>query len=137
MMKKGPKLIMFLIAWISLALGFIGMFLPLLPTTPFAILSAYLFSKSSPRAHAFVIELPGVGPLVKEWEDHKVIPIRAKILSTVMIVILFSYTLIFVQVKLWIKMIVSLIGLTILIFIWSRKSHRDGQKASSELSATR
>ena len=124
MIKKGPQFLLYILAWLSLLLGLIGVFLPLLPTTPFAILSAYLFSKSSPKAHQWVLSLPAVGPLVKEWEEHRVIPLRAKILSTLMIVALFSYTLIYVPVHLAIKTIVSLIGISILWFIWSRNSVR-------------
>lgn len=110
------------IAWLSLALGFIGVFLPILPTTPFAILSAYLFSKSSPRLHQWLLRQPLLGPVIIEWERHGVIRMKAKVISTAMIVALFSYTLIFVKVALVVKVIVTLIGLSVLSFIWSRPS---------------
>ena len=120
---KQTKKIMFLtIGWISLLLGFIGIFLPILPTTPFAILSAWCFSKSSERLHNWLLSNRTLGPLIKDWERYGVIRMKAKILSTVMIVLLFSYTLIFVKVNLIIKSIVSLIGISVLTFIWTRPS---------------
>lgn len=122
-MKQTKKMIYLSIAWISLFLGFIGAFLPVLPTTPFAILSAYLFSKSSPRLHLWLLQQPVLGKVISQWEQHGIIRIKAKIISTIMIIALFSYTLIYVQVAVAIKIVVSLIGLSVLGFIWTRPSH--------------
>ncbi|MFT6067689.1 MAG: uncharacterized membrane protein YbaN (DUF454 family) [Bacteriovoracaceae bacterium] len=113
--------------WISLGiicliLGFIGVFLPLLPTTPFALLAAFCFSKGSDDLHRWLLETKMFGPLIKDWEDHGVIRLRIKKISTLMISLLFGYTLIFVKVFLWIKLIVSLTGLLVLWFIWTRPS---------------
>lgn len=121
-MKESKRIIYITIAFISLGLGFLGAFLPILPTTPFAILSAYLFSKSSPRLHAWILKSPLLGPLIQQWEQHGIIRLRAKIFSTVMIVPLFAYTLIFVNVHLVVKIIVTLIGISVLTFIWTRPS---------------
>ena len=121
-MKMTKNALFIALAWLSLVLGFIGVFLPILPTTPFAILSAYLFSKSSPRLHQWLLRQPLLGPVIIEWERHGVIRMKAKIISTAMILALFSYTLIFVKVALVVKVIVTLIGLSVLSFIWSRPS---------------
>lgn len=107
---------------ISLALGIIGIFLPILPTTPFAILAAYFFSKSSEKMHTWLLNQRTLGPVIRDWEANGVIRLRAKILATAMIILLFSYTLIFVKVSLIIKGIVSLIGISVLTFIWTRPS---------------
>ena len=79
------KWILLVLAWLSFALGIIGVFIPILPTTPFLILSAFLFSKSSPRFHAWILELPMAGPAIKDWRRTRVIKPRAKVLCALMI----------------------------------------------------
>lgn len=122
MVQGSLRLIFLAAAWISLGLGVLGIFLPILPTTPFAILSGYLFSKSSPKLHQWLLQRPILGELIIQWEKHGVIKIKAKVMSTALIIPLFSYTIFFVDVVWPIKLIVSLIGVAVLSFIWSRPS---------------
>ncbi|MCR9204770.1 MAG: YbaN family protein [Halobacteriovoraceae bacterium] len=107
---------------ISVTLGIIGIFLPILPTTPFAILAAYFFSKSSVRLHTWLLNQKTLGPVIRDWEANGVIRLKAKVLATAMMTVLFSYTLVFVKVSLLIKGFVAFIGLSVLTFIWTRPS---------------
>lgn len=68
----------------SLLLGFVGIFLPLLPTTPFVLLAAFCFSRGSPRVEAWLLQHPRFGPVVRDWRSDRVIPLRAKQLATLM-----------------------------------------------------
>lgn len=72
---------------ISLALGFAGAFLPLLPTTPFILLSAWCFAKSSPRWLAYVKNHKEFGPLLTNWKNNRSISKRHKILAASMVFI--------------------------------------------------
>lgn len=119
-----PTTVYFICGWLCILLGTAGIFLPILPTTPFAILAAWCFSRSSERWHQWLLNHKIFGPTIREWERDGVINIRAKILATTMIVLLFSYTLVFVNVSLVVKTIVSCIGIGVLLFIWTRPSHR-------------
>lgn len=65
-------------------LGFLGALLPILPSTPFFLIAAYLFSRSHPRLEAWLLSLPQVGPLVKNYRKGRGIPKRTKILATVL-----------------------------------------------------
>lgn len=65
----------------SLALGIAGVVLPLLPTTPFVLLSAYCFARSSPRLHDWLLGHTIFGPLISNWEQHRAISPRAKVLA--------------------------------------------------------
>ncbi len=122
-MVDGARRVIFLIlGWLSLLLGVLGIFLPILPTTPFAILAAYFFSKSSKKLHNWLLNQKHLGPMISNWESHGVIRPRAKILATVTMTLLFSYTLIFVPIAVWIKIVVSFIGISVMAFIWTRPS---------------
>lgn len=128
MTKQAKKTLFLILGILSLVLGFVGIFLPILPTTPFAILAAYFFSKSSKKLHDWLLNQRTFGPLVKDWEKYGVIRMRAKILATVMMVLLFSYTLIFVNVGPIIKGVVATIGVSVLAFIWTRPSDIPGNR---------
>jgi uncharacterized membrane protein YbaN (DUF454 family) len=75
MMKQHGYMVL---GWTCVALGFIGAFLPLLPTTVFLLIAAWAFAKSSPRWHRWLREHPRWGHLIRDWEDHHAMPRRAK-----------------------------------------------------------
>lgn len=62
-----------------LALGIIGAFLPVMPTTIFIILAAWFFARSSPKLEARLLAHPQFGPLIIKWRDRGAIPPRAKL----------------------------------------------------------
>lgn len=62
-------------------LGFVGAFLPVLPTVPFLILAAACFARSSTRLEAWLLSHPRFGPLLTDWRQRGAIPMRAKLMS--------------------------------------------------------
>lgn len=83
------------IGWIVLGcgavgLGAIGIVVPGLPTTVFFVAAAACFSKSSPRLEAWVLDLPTVGPMVRDYRAGRGIPRRAKKVAVLMIVVFVS-----------------------------------------------
>jgi uncharacterized membrane protein YbaN (DUF454 family) len=129
--KQTSQLILVLLGWICLLLATIGVFLPILPTTPFVLLAAYFFSKGSVRIHNWLLSNKLFGPIVRDWESSGVIRTKAKILSTSMIIPLFSWTLIMVKVHFAIKIIVALTGVFVLVFIWTRPSEKGLNKVGA------
>lgn len=63
------------------ALGVIGAFLPLLPTTPLLILATWFFARSSPRLETWLIEHPRFGPVLKAWRENGAISRKAKVMA--------------------------------------------------------
>lgn len=64
---------------LSLALGVAGIFLPLLPTTPFLLLTAALWVRSSPRLYGWLIAHPRLGTYIRNFRENRAIPLRVKV----------------------------------------------------------
>lgn len=122
MIDKSLRPLLFILGWLSVILGFIGALLPIMPTTPFLILAAYLFSKSSPRFHAWLLSLPKFGPVIQEWESKKVIRKDVKLTAIALLSVSMMGTLIFVNVNWKVKSILIVIWLSVSLFIYTRKS---------------
>lgn len=58
----------------ALGLGVLGLFLPLLPTTPFILLAAACFAKGSQRLHDWLLRQRVAGPIIREWQTHRAMP---------------------------------------------------------------
>jgi len=78
-----------------LLLGGIGVVLPLLPTTPFVILAAACFAKSSPRMHAWLLRNELFGPLLLDWEKNKCVSRKVKWLALSMMVVIGGTSILF------------------------------------------
>lgn len=68
----------------SLALGLVGLVLPLLPTAPFLLLAGFCFSRGSQRWERWLLTHPRFGPPVRAWREHRAVPRRAKLLAIAM-----------------------------------------------------
>ncbi|ASP76186.1 DUF454 domain-containing protein (plasmid) [Sinorhizobium meliloti] len=93
-MNLSMRLALLSLAWLMVGLGIVGIFLPLLPTTPFLLLAVWLFSRSSPRLAKWLMDHPLFGPLLRDWREEGTISRRAKISA----VLLMSLALIYLWV---------------------------------------
>jgi uncharacterized protein len=116
------KPVVFCFGWIFFGLGIIGAFLPLLPTTPFLLLAAYCFSKTSPRFHTWLLEMPIFGPAVIDWNQNRVIRLRAKLLCCSMLLISLFFIWIGERPSLYIKVPVTVLMIGVGLFVATRAS---------------
>ena len=65
-----PRIILIIIGWLAVALGTLGVFLPLLPTTPFILLAAWCFARSSPRFHHWLLYRSWFGGYLRHWQKY-------------------------------------------------------------------
>lgn len=75
------KFFLVALGYLSFVLGVVGIFVPLLPTTPFLLLSAALWVRSSPRLYGWLLAHPYLGEYVRNFRENRAIPLRAKIIS--------------------------------------------------------
>ncbi|WP_438970265.1 YbaN family protein [Methylophaga sp.] len=89
MQKKIKQYAFISLGWVFIALGAIGMVLPLLPTTPFLILALACFAENSPRFHAMLLRHKWFGPPLKQWEKNH--SIRPSVKKKVYLLILITF----------------------------------------------
>ena len=90
------KIILISLGWFCVGLGFVGIFVPGIPTTIFLIIALWAFTKSSKKLRNWLLNHKRFGPILNNWQQYKVVPRRAKILMVVLMslaVILFYYSL--------------------------------------------
>lgn len=92
----------FLLGWCSFGLGAVGAVVPGLPTVPLMLVALWAFSKSSQRFHDWLYHHAFFGPPLREWHVHRVIPMRAKVLSVVMMTASLAYMAFFADLPLWV-----------------------------------
>lgn len=98
MMQPSKRILLLLVGWFFVAVGAVGIFLPVLPTTPFLLISLWAFSQSSERFHDWLYNHKVFGPPLQDWSRYGVIPVRAKFIAvgtmtvSALLVITFSST---------------------------------------------
>jgi hypothetical protein len=102
-----------------LGLGIVGIFLPLLPTTPFLLLAAACYARSSKRFYNFLLNNKWFGNYIKNYRERKGIPLKIKILSISFLWIVIGYSVIFVVHILLGKIVIILIAVGVTIHILS------------------
>ncbi|MDJ0698709.1 MAG: YbaN family protein [Woeseiaceae bacterium] len=86
------RIIWIVVGLIALVLGAIGVALPLLPTTPFVLVAAFAFAKSSERLHNWLVEHDVFGALIRNWREHGAISKRAKTLGILSMIAVLAIT---------------------------------------------
>jgi uncharacterized membrane protein YbaN (DUF454 family) len=90
-------IILKLLGGVSLTLGVLGAFLPLLPSTCFILLATWAFSKSSPQFHGWLYCRSPFSISIQNWQQHRVIPKKAKLMALLSLVSSFGLSAMFVS----------------------------------------
>ena len=107
---------------IFVVLAFIGVILPLVPTTPFLLLAAMCFSRSSRRCHEWLHNNRLFGPIIKNWEENKSVTPMTKIIAITSIFLFGGYTMFFVLNNPYVRVFGALIITTGLVTILKLKT---------------
>lgn len=111
------RTILLIIGWLAIVLGTLGVFLPLLPTTPFILLAAWCFSRSSPRFHHWLLHRSWFGPYLRHWQQHRAMPPGAKSRAIAVIIVTFAVSLWLVNIT-WVRILLLAMLMCLLFFMW-------------------
>ena len=111
--------LLFALALVFLALGVVGIFLPVMPTVPFVLLAAWAASLSSPRLSHWLDHHPLFGKTLRDWRQHGVVSRRAKWAATIAIAVSSSASLWLLQGH-WAALLATACMVCVLAWLWRR-----------------
>jgi len=116
------KLFYIILGSLSTALAFLGIFLPLLPTTPFLLLAAFFYLRSSEKLYNWLLNHKIFGRYLKNYLKNRSIPVRIKIAVVIILWITILSTILFFLDEFIIRLLLVLIAILVSIHILSLKS---------------
>ena len=111
------KIVYITLGWFFVAIGTLGIFLPLLPTTVFMVVALALFSKSSPRFHNMLLNNRWIGEDLKHWKQNKCMLTEVKLKALSVTVLTFAVSILILTGKPNLQLMLVVIGLSVLFFI--------------------
>lgn len=112
--------------FVSLGMGILGIFLPLLPTTPFLLLSAYLFARSSQRWYKWLLNHHVFGAFIRSYREDKSIPLKMKIIAIALLWLTMSFSIFWVvNDMLWLQIMLATIATGVTIFLLNLKTKKN------------
>jgi hypothetical protein len=121
----GPARIgLLVLGWLCTGLAVVGAFLPLLPTTPFLLLAAGCFARSSPALHRRLLEHRVLGPYIAQWQRDHTVPREAKRKAYGLVVLSFG-TSIALTKPTWLRLALAALGLALIVLLACLPTTRD------------
>lgn len=124
MHKKIRQILFLSLGTLSLILGIIGMVLPILPTTPFLLLTAFLYMHSSQKWHDRLLSNKFTGPVIEDYKIHKSIALRKKVVILSLLWSTMIINIIWLVDNIWIDLLLLFIAIGVTIHIVSIKTRR-------------
>lgn len=114
----GVNYLLIILGAVSLGLGVTGMFLPVLPTTPFLLLTAWCWLKGSPRLYAWLMSQPRLGPYIRDFQEHRCISRKVKVISVSTLWVTVTVSIVLVH-PLWLRILLAAIAVGVTVHILS------------------
>ncbi len=121
--RCGARWALLIFGWANVVLGIIGIVIPGLPTTVFLLIALWAFSKSSERFQMWLWNHPRLGPPIRAWHEHQVVPVRAKFLAATMMSGSFAYVTFFVAEDWLLPSIMAAVMVPAAAFVLTRASN--------------
>ena len=107
-----------------LIIGIIGIFIPLLPTTPFLVLAAACYAKSSERFYNWLIKNKWFGSYIKNYRDGKGISLKHKLYTVSLLWVTISFSAFIIINTLWVRVILIIIAFVVTIHVLTIKTYK-------------
>jgi uncharacterized protein len=130
MMKKLKKSILIVCGTVSVGLGTIGIFIPLLPTTVFYLLAAYCYARSSQKFYNWLITNRWFGEYIRNYREGRGIPLKQKIFSISLLWLTIGYSVWFVVSLWWVRLILLAIAIGVTIHLMMLKTFKPEMQQS-------
>jgi uncharacterized membrane protein YbaN (DUF454 family) len=111
---------------LCLALAVLGVFLPLLPTTPFLLLASACYVRSSERLHGWLMGNRMLGPYIRNFKERRGLPLRARVTTVVVLWLPLAYSVYRLD-ALWLEVLLLLMGVTWSVIILRMKAAPVGE----------
>jgi len=120
------KWLLIIVGLVSTGLGIIGIFVPLLPTTPFLLLAAACFARSSERFHSWLVNHNQLGPMIRGYLDGSGIPLRAKCIAIALVWLTLPPSALLLVPPVWAKTLLVLLAISITWYLLRLPTLQEG-----------
>ncbi|NQU17090.1 MAG: YbaN family protein [Candidatus Saganbacteria bacterium] len=113
------RIVLVVIGTVLVGVGILGIFLPLLPTTPFLLLAAACYAKSSNRFYNWLLGSRWLGTYIRNWREGRGIPLKTKVFVISLLILTMGYSIVFVVPNLAGKIVLVLIAIAVIFHVIS------------------
>lgn len=118
-MKRALRAVYLAAGFAFIGLAVLGALLPVLPSTPFVLLAAACFARSSERFYNWVMNHRSFGPLVREWRHHRSIPYRVKLYAIALMSLSLTVSIVFFVEHAWLQAALAVFGVILALWLYN------------------
>jgi hypothetical protein len=120
--KKIVQVLLIASGTICVALGVLGIFVPVLPTTPFLLLAAFFYARSSERFYQWLLGNHWFGQYIKNYQQGRGIPLRDKIITLITLWLALNFTVLTTTPVWWVRLLLLSVGIGVTIHLLQIKT---------------
>ncbi len=124
------RAVLLVVGTASLVIGVVGIFLPVLPTTPFLLVTAACYARASTRLYAWLLGQKSLGPIISEWRRSRSFPPGVKTRALVMVIITFAVSIILID-SLVVRVVLLVVAAILLTFLYRIPTARPGARSGT------
>lgn len=124
MKQKWVRILLIIAGTLSVGLGILGIFVPILPTTPFLLLAAACYARSSQRFYNWLLNNKYFGDYIRNYQQRKAIPLKVKVVTLALLWITIGYSVMFIVEILLVRVLLILIAIGVSIHIFRLRTLR-------------